>query len=94
MAHTPGPWTAECVGSTGAHDNPTDVYEVLSRAARVCEFATEVDAKLIAAAPELLAACEAVMRDFRNFVSENPIVKGESPCITDVRAAIKKARGE
>lgn len=50
---TPGPWRAECVGSTGG-DNPVDVYEITNGFTRIAENVSERDAKLIAAAPRLL----------------------------------------
>lgn len=52
---TPGPWIAEEVGDSGG-DNPVSVYEVTTADGyrRVCEHLYEADAKLIAAAPDLL----------------------------------------
>lgn len=59
--HTPGKWTAECVGTGGAFDNPVDVYEVNNGYSRICEHVSELDAKLIAAAPDMLEALCAVV---------------------------------
>ena len=51
---------------------------------------TMVNARLIAAAPDLLAACQEVMRNFAAFAAEHNI-KGESLGVTACRAAIAKA---
>jgi hypothetical protein len=56
--HTPGIWIAEQVGDTG-HENPMPVYEVNNGYMRIAENLIEADARLIAAAPELLAALDA-----------------------------------
>lgn len=54
--HTPGPWRVEIVGAGGGYDNPTDVCEILSERERICEYVSEANARLIAAAPEMFAA--------------------------------------
>ena len=58
--HTPGPWKAEVVG---VHDlgNPTDICEITNGYARIAEYVSDKDAALIAAAPDLLAACKEVL---------------------------------
>ena len=58
--HTPKPWKAEFVGSSGSGDNIDDVYEVHAAGGhfRVAEYMTPADARLIAAAPDLLEACK------------------------------------
>jgi len=54
--HTPGPWIAEEIGMSSAGDNAVPIYDVIAGMRnRVCEYASEADARLIAAAPELLA---------------------------------------
>ena len=65
-ANTPGPWKAECVGTSGSPDNPKDVYEVTARdrRVRVAEYLTEPDARLIAASPRLLEACKLALAMF------------------------------
>lgn len=53
---TPGPWVAECVGDTGG-ENPVEVWEVIAGGyVRVAEGMSAADAKLLAAAPDLLEA--------------------------------------
>lgn len=58
---TPGMWVASFVGNIGG-ENPIGVYEILADdRARVAEYVSESDARLIAAAPELLAALKAIV---------------------------------
>ena len=77
--HTPGPWTYE----------PGDSMEcggILAPARMVCDFIedpNEADARLIAAAPDLLESLEYAIR----MVPELATVPG-------VKAAIAKATGE
>lgn len=56
MKHSPGRWEAEFVGHSGPGDNPEEVWEVNNGHARIAEYMTEADARLVAAAPEMLAA--------------------------------------
>ena len=51
------------------------------------------NALLIAAAPDLLKACQSVMKTHAEFIAENPEVVDESPCIGMCRDAIAKALG-
>lgn len=74
MKHTPGPWMAECVGSGGAHDNPTDVYAIVAGREGyklVAEFTTDDDAHLIAAAPDLLEALRALYQETADYIRLN-----------------------
>ena len=52
----------EQIGDTGG-DNPLDIYEILTAGEykRVCEYALESDAHLIAAAPDLLASLKELL---------------------------------
>lgn len=77
--HTPGPWRVNpCTGEVrGADWNHI-----------VAEAAIDSDAHLIAAAPDLLAACEMALLDMRYYAT----VHGES--VTAIEAAIAKAKGE
>lgn len=83
--HTPGPWTHEGNGDiTGIEDNgfgrgPVHVCSVYLR---TVEGRTEANANLIAAAPDLLAACLEVAQGYTTRGSEM------------ARAAIAKAQGE
>lgn len=88
--HTPGPWTAAGHGQVIAHARLpawrtlADVYGVHGD-----EEQADADARLIAAAPDLLAACEHVRDTIREFL---PTVMSED--LTAIEAAIAKAKGE
>lgn len=87
--HTPGPWRLE--PSWLETDNPyvvADNGKIFPYVEFVADVALEADARLIAAAPELLAACEMALLDMRYYAT----VHGES--ITALEAAIAKAKGE
>lgn len=98
-AHTPGPW--EYDGLTPAHNHPAimdptgtiQLAHVLTgrnlEGKRVDEFEADANARLIAAAPELLAA----LRLFLGLMDlAAPAIKGE-PEYKAARAAIAKAEG-
>ncbi len=58
IGHAPGPWTARRMAcQTDSHTFNSEVVSVDGEC--VASLLRKVDAKLIAAAPELLAACEA-----------------------------------
>lgn len=87
--HTPGPWTTDGAACTGDLD-------VISPAGRItlidCEFSDEsedvltANARLISAAPELLAAIEGLLNALPSATTH--------PAIKAARAAIAKATGE
>lgn len=87
--HTPGPWDAI------SHDfGRKKVWEVVAgpeerTIVALNWFSTnaESDAKLIAAAPELLAACELALKDMNSWQISGP---GR----TAIENAIKRAKGE
>ena len=88
--HTPGPWRIEM------KDNYMKLYMPASRldgdVAR--GYVGEANARLIAAAPELLEACEALARLCERF-GVNPVTVSGGPSSLDrARAAIAKAEGE
>lgn len=80
---TPGEWVAECVGSGGTYDNPIDVYEVHNGYRRIAEHILPADAKLMSAAPELLAALERFAKGDYGIES-----------VQIAKSALAKARGE
>ena len=94
MAHTPGPWTIE---EYGDDDSPALVIHKDSES-RVCFMATpgshgdpsaiEADARLIAAAPDLLAALRAMTDRWEPDCSGQDRVMWENAC-----SAIAKAEG-
>jgi len=88
--HTPGPWRVEEYGNGGA------VVIGEARAREVIAVSlTERNANLIAAAPDLLAACEAFVE-----AEHAAILDGQRAfsmyidAIDAAKAAIAKARGE
>lgn len=82
--HTPGPWSVSCSGN--------DVENVSG--AGVCALyadeTAEANARLIAAAPDLLAAAEAMLRS----IDEGPAFGNGEIEIDKLRVAVAKARGE
>lgn len=96
--HTPGPWTA----GWGDRGHGNGDYIVLSPddSVVIAKIETELraDAILIAAAPDLLAACEAMLPDFEyrgSFLGgTTPARSQHNEIATLVRAAIAKAKEE
>ena len=92
--HTPGPWDY-----AGPSDIGRDSYSIygsgpLAHTAGPSDYgdAAEANARLIAASPELLEACEVANRFFEE---NDDFTDGEYPIpgfILDMRIAIKKAR--
>lgn len=84
MGHTPGPWIMMEGGLYG-EIRDLDTFTVI---AKMPEFDDrEDDFRLIAAAPELLAACEFALDVFRSW----PDMK---PARTKLEAAIAQAKGQ
>ena len=90
MTHTPGPWEARLQQADGyfikkeGWEIRTDAYDVATWIQNGAPIRKEADALLLAAAPEMLEALEAVAKaDERD----------EYIPISDVRTAIAKARG-
>ncbi len=86
--HTPGPWSLS--GANTVHGPDCIVAFVGTADEEVRRFSGErqsADARLIAAAPDLLAACEAVSAT--TWSKNTATIIGEQ-----VRAAIAKAKGE
>ena len=92
--HTPGPWRVH-TGSANAFRCATDriIVNALGDSVAYLPFTDEPAAALIAAAPDLLAACiqaESVLRVFR----ECSVLKAGAPDTeAKLRAAILKAEG-
>lgn len=90
--HTPGPWFHyDDRSSTERHE----IVAMGKTVARVyctngCEAEDKANARLIAAAPDLLEACEAMLEEMQVWETE----QGEHPAATLARAAIAKAKGE
>jgi hypothetical protein len=97
--HTPGPWRAIKNRNRGFQiggkcDRPAHFAKVAD--VRVSEH-TIADAQLIAAAPELLAACEALMEPMRRYREHGTWTVGDEKLLfaahDAARAAISKAKG-
>ena len=110
VGHTPGPWKYETSKFPGSrlvfapYTGPLErtVHFVACNVAarhhlpsRHQEAEAEANARLIAAAPELLAACKAVIKEA--YVSENhgepPTAEMSADVLEVLRAAIAKAEG-
>ena len=92
MPHTPGKWDCAC-----------DMYGKVQHSRKACVYTDHTgipqmiaqritnwdDAALIAAAPDLLAACEAALK-----VLERDLFDDYSDVETIMRAAINAAKGE
>lgn len=95
--HTPGPW----IWGADAHDSRVMATEAPWRDRTIAEVhhgedvMGEANGHLIAAAPDLLAACEAMLT--QRYSSWHRFAEEDDPEPDDMqkaRAAIKKARGE
>lgn len=102
-AHTPGPWELAHSHERKGH-LVTEVYKGRENLASIHAYENadeaEANARLIAAAPELLEALEALLRDIRVCVcgQDGKLTSINCPlhgaAADRARVAIKKARGE
>ena len=104
--HTPGPWAVKQARENDAFKyNLSKMVGVFPGAMATIEFGSSersgVDAQLIAAAPDLLAACETIMEYEDDLFDE--IIDGDlgsiktagfSDVLVQLATAIKKAKGE
>lgn len=102
--HTPGPWEARCIESQewaidAPNGDPTIGYSSWTALASVYgsndfrregEAVAEANARLIAAAPELLAACAGLLDALRTSGVSNGAIRFAED---QARAAIAKAEG-
>lgn len=101
MTHTPGPWAVSiCDKELWDTDTTTDIEsahgEHIATMGAAHDYATwEADARLIAAAPDLLAACEAALAYIpgSEVHSWPPGFELRRKAIDLLRAAIAKAEG-
>lgn len=92
-AHTPGPWHTERAYYVGADDNEYSIIGMTDCgrpdfysepvSVRVADAYTEPDARLIAAAPELLGALQGIIRNAGYESGEAP------PSLNDLRVSIR-----
>jgi hypothetical protein len=96
--HTPGPWTIiDDLEATLHNESPgriESVIEVGNRdEGRTACYATNIeDARLIKAAPDLLAALDDMVKAFNVYAPKDDS-GGEYNCVIAARAAIAKATG-
>ena len=85
--HTPGPWRAVGRDILSLHAYPRASGPLVCTVDDNDDRFTEADARLIAAAPDLLAACEVLL---------DAVARGDhkDKALRTARAAVKKARGE
>ena len=99
MGHTPGPWTLH-----GWADNDYEINAALDTVCNVPGFdddtvdadRAEANARLIAAAPELLAACRmprACLADWCEIAEDDDQRDDDHQAMRDAQAAIAKAEG-
>lgn len=101
--HTPGPWTVASNGDDGARVNafatvawcPTSAAFGVDGSQVISADEAEANARLIAAAPELLAACEVFIEaERRAEVNGREGFGLYTEAMSAARAAVAKARGE
>lgn len=99
-ARTPGPWTVRDIASRQRYIGPSNdggapSIAIVPDRGRQHEQAAAANARLIAAAPELLAALMKMVREFGyDAVHKNGLVHDEREAIMAAVAALAKATGE
>ncbi len=87
VTHTPGPWSYFHDSCTQCESEGKAEYIVMGPPdGHHGQFSNEADARLIAAAPDLLEACDAALHWITDIDNANRTVK-------QLRAAISKATG-
>ena len=95
-SHTPGPWVAEFHGDDAS-------IEIWAESALIADVHSHVfgshgqdDARLMAAAPDLLEALETLCTGLEWNIENHPTIMNESDsqALAEARAAIAKATGE
>lgn len=95
MSYTPGPWV--CRPTIGPGDELLEA--VISKSAGNVTVANDClleDADLIAAAPDLMEACEEAMAHFERELSDDPtMIESDFANAYELcKSAIKKAKGD
>ena len=99
MSHTPGPWAWKIEGFDGYKLIAKDGTKVADDGSADGEYGgwmndpNEPNARLIAAAPDLLDACQLIVNAF-DVLKPASAARVEPLQINAARAAIAKARGE
>ena len=90
--HTPRPWLVEGRTVYALNDDGYNRFSALVQDAHTPGDELEANARLMAAAPELLKACEEALDDL---VDEDGVYfSGDESLVKQLRAAIAKALGE
>ena len=94
MSHTPGPWSYEnCGRSSGHEEHITTRHDTLPNIAQVFgSKRSQADAALIAAAPDLYAALDRIVRNCRDADCGDHC--SNSCMFCQARAALAKARAD
>ena len=93
--HTPGEWVVDADGDVCTDDLERLVAAVDWRHVSLRDGEAEANARLIAAAPDLLAACERFLAAQRMAETDGRAGFGlYTEAIEAAEAAVKKARGE
>src|SRR3972149_4587693 len=103
--HTPGPWITTCMDTYGAQNydhnggriGPAKGGSQIAHVYSLYGGRTEANARLIAAAPDLLAACEylePILAEHVQYDNEDDGESGEAMGLRLIRAALALARGE
>lgn len=90
MAHTPGPWSVHSEMPNRIILNGSHSYDVECRTGDEPSHNAD-DVRLIAAAPDLLAACRQWLAFYDKAVRQDCF--GDEPGISEMRAAVSKAKG-
>ena len=100
MRHTPGPWVVRTIDQSLATVETQDGEYIICNAAQLRgdDWKTEhaerkANARLIAAAPELLAALQRLVSVIEKQVASPHLAERASP-LAQAKAAIEKATGE
>lgn len=93
MKHTPGPWIARESDTPGRFYVETEAapHKTITGWGSVRQL--EPDAKLIAAAPTLLGACEEALATLEHHQADIWPLSSDMPVVIRLREAIAKARG-
>ena len=91
VGHTPGPWDLDIEGSKWFIDGADELtVAYLDREGFREKGEIEANARLIAAAPELLAACKSALRALEDNLDPGPM---DSDAKTALRLVIAKTEG-
>lgn len=94
MKHTPGPWVAHIDYGAGSHPHYVFADEAPSGLKMPAMADNEANARLIAAAPDLLAACKAMDAELRFLAAQGKArQKPHLGIIAQMQAAIAQAEG-